>query len=223
MMVAQGVLEGLIRDNETSPLFYLSAFGLSLILGALHAMSPGHGKTVVAAYLVGASGRFYHAIALGSIVTLTHTGSVFALGLATLAASSYFMPTDVFPLLEIISGLLILILGISLLAPRLRNWLKKRRLLRILHHQTPGLVAPLCQVSQQRGPPLCVCGKAALSRPLQGNRSQLDQKGKEAVVLMRPQRRKVAHLPGRQRREQPRKCHHPPLLLTRPHRQQRLH
>lgn len=123
-----GILEGLIRDNETSPVFYLSAFGLSLILGALHAMSPGHGKTVVAAYLVGASGRYYHAVALGSIVTLTHTGSVFALGIATLAASSYFMPTNVFPLLEIISGLLILILGISLLTPRIRDWLRKRRL-----------------------------------------------------------------------------------------------
>ncbi len=89
---------------------------------------PGHGKTIVAAYLVGASGKFYHAIALGTIVTLTHTGSVFALGLATLAASSYLMPSNIFPLLEIISGLLIVILGIGLLIPRIRDWLKKRSL-----------------------------------------------------------------------------------------------
>lgn len=116
-----GILEGLILDNETSPLFFASAFSLALLLGALHALSPGHGKTVVAAYLVGASGKFYHAIVLGTIVTLTHTGSVFALGLLTLAASSYLMPTDVFPLLELVSGLLILGLGIGLLLPRLRD------------------------------------------------------------------------------------------------------
>ncbi|HKJ27237.1 MAG TPA: hypothetical protein VJ965_06350, partial [Anaerolineales bacterium] len=59
--------------------------------------------------------------------TLTHTGSVFALGLLTLAASSYFLPTDIFPFLELISGLLILILGVGLLAPRLRDWIKKRK------------------------------------------------------------------------------------------------
>ena len=123
-----GILEGLILNNETSPTFYLSALGLALLLGALHALSPGHGKTVVAAYLVGASGKFYHAIALGTVVTLTHTGTVFALGLATLAASSYLMPSNIFPMLEVISGLLILILGVSLLIPRLRDWRKKRTL-----------------------------------------------------------------------------------------------
>ena len=123
-----GILDGLIRNNETSPVFYMSAFGLSLVLGALHALSPGHGKTVVAAYLVGASGKTYHALALGSIVTLTHTGSVFAIGLITLAASAYFLPTDIFPYLEIISGVLILVLGFTLLLPRLRYWYQKRQL-----------------------------------------------------------------------------------------------
>lgn len=123
-----GILDGMIRNNETSPVFYLSAFSLSLVLGALHALSPGHGKTVVAAYLVGASGKTYHALALGSIVTLTHTGSVFAIGLITLAASSYFLPTDIFPYLEIISGILILVLGFTLLLPRLRSWAEKRQL-----------------------------------------------------------------------------------------------
>jgi ABC-type nickel/cobalt efflux system permease component RcnA/Tol biopolymer transport system component len=122
-----GILEGLILDNETSPLFFASAFSLALLLGALHALSPGHGKTVVAAYLVGASGKFYHAIVLGTIVTLTHTGSVFALGLLTLAASSYLMPTDVFPLLELVSGLLILGLGLGLLLPRLRDLYSQRQ------------------------------------------------------------------------------------------------
>ena len=144
-----GILEGLILNNETSPLFYLSALSLALILGALHALSPGHGKTIVAAYLVGASGKFYHAITLGSIVTLTHTGSVFALGLATMAASSYLMPSNVFPLLEIISGLLIVFLGTGLLIPRIRDWFKKRS----LDHRIKTLIPETQQApesSQQR-------------------------------------------------------------------------
>jgi len=114
------ILEGLVKEEEMTPLFLLSAFALSLVLGALHALGPGHGKTVVAAYLVGSQGKPHHAIALGSIVTLTHTGSVFLLGVLTMYVSRYIMPTDLFPFLEGLSGLLILVLGIGLLIPRLR-------------------------------------------------------------------------------------------------------
>jgi nickel/cobalt exporter len=117
------ILEGLMQKNESSFVFIFSAMALAALLGALHALSPGHGKTIVAAYLVGSQGKFYHAVALGGIVTLTHTGSVFALGLITLSASRYFLAADVFPVLELISGLLILVLGIGLLYPRLRAWI----------------------------------------------------------------------------------------------------
>ena len=116
------ILEGLVRDQQTSSTFILAAMGIAISLGALHALSPGHGKTIVAAYLVGSQGKFYHAVVLGVIVTLTHTGSVIALGLLTLAASRYFMPAHIFPILELISGLLIFFLGIGLLYPRLRSW-----------------------------------------------------------------------------------------------------
>ena len=74
----------------------------------------GDGKTVVAAYLVGSRGTSWHAIVLGSVVTLTHTGSVFLLGILTLAASQYILPTQVIPFLEILSGALILSLGLRL-------------------------------------------------------------------------------------------------------------
>jgi nickel/cobalt transporter (NicO) family protein len=121
------ILEGFLRTPNISPLLFLAAFAISLILGALHALSPGHGKTIVAAYLVGSQGKAYHAIALGLLVTLTHTGSVFALGLATLSLSQYIMPNQLFPALELVSGVLILVLGIGLLLPRLRTWLTERR------------------------------------------------------------------------------------------------
>ncbi|MCP4140631.1 MAG: hypothetical protein GY755_10140 [Chloroflexi bacterium] len=121
------VLEGFLRTPNISPLLFLAAFAIALILGALHALSPGHGKTIVAAYLVGSQGKAYHAAVLGLLVTLTHTGSVFALGLATLSLSQYIMPNQLFPALELISGLLILALGIGLLLPRLRTWLAERK------------------------------------------------------------------------------------------------
>lgn len=119
------ILEGLIKQQEGSLPYLLGALALAALLGALHALSPGHGKTIVAAYLVGSQGKAYHAFALGAIVTLTHTGSVFALGLIMLTASRYFLAADVFPILELISGLLIFLLGVGLLWPRLRILLRE--------------------------------------------------------------------------------------------------
>lgn len=121
------ILEGFLRTPQISPSLFLAALVIAMILGALHALSPGHGKTIVAAYLVGSQGKVRHAIALGTIVTLTHTGSVFLLGLATLSLSQYIMPTKLFPTLELASGLLIVVLGIVLLVPRLKVWLDERR------------------------------------------------------------------------------------------------
>lgn len=90
------------------------AFGL----GALHALSPGHGKTIVAAYLVGARGTVRHALLLGGIVTFTHTISVFGLGVATLFLSRYVLPEKIYPVLGVISGLSIVWIGAALLYQR---------------------------------------------------------------------------------------------------------
>ena len=114
----QEILLDLLRQKQFSIPFYLFALTIALALGALHALTPGHGKTVVAAYLVGSRGTTWHAIVLGSVVTLTHTGSVFLLGIITLAASQYILPTTIIPFLEILSGLLILGLGFYLLWQR---------------------------------------------------------------------------------------------------------
>ena len=90
-------------------------------LGGLHAFSPGHGKTVVGAYLVGSRGTAKHAAFLGLTVTATHTSSVFALGLVTLFASQYVLPEKLFPALSLASGAIILALGLSLFVTRLRS------------------------------------------------------------------------------------------------------
>lgn len=123
----QEILLNLVRTENMSVSFYAFALGISLALGALHALTPGHGKTVVAAYLVGSRGTAWHAIVLGSVVTLTHTGSVFLLGIITLAASQYILPTRLIPALEILSGVMIIVLGGALLIPRLRQWQVNRQ------------------------------------------------------------------------------------------------
>jgi nickel/cobalt exporter len=119
-----------IRGDYLSRLLHRSqiGWGLSLIgiavafgLGAVHAMSPGHGKTIVAAYLVGSRGTFKHAIFLGGMVTFTHTASVFLLGFVTLFLSKYVLPETLFPILGTISGLSIVWVGAALFFRRLRS------------------------------------------------------------------------------------------------------
>ena len=86
--------------------------------GAVHALSPGHGKTLVAAYLVGTRGTPKHAVLLGAMVTFTHTVSVFGLGLVTLYLSRFVLPEKIAPVLGVISGLTIVWVGATLLYRR---------------------------------------------------------------------------------------------------------
>jgi len=88
-------------------------------LGALHALEPGHGKTIVAAYLVGSRGTAKHAVLLGIVVTAAHTAGVYLLGAATLYASRYIVPEQLYPWLGAISGLSVAGLGIFIF---LRHW-----------------------------------------------------------------------------------------------------
>jgi ABC-type nickel/cobalt efflux system permease component RcnA len=92
----------------------LTALGLAVLLGGLHALTPGHGKTLVASYLVGSRGTVRHAMALGGIVTITHTASVIVIGLVALFASHWIMPDLLVPVLEIVSGALVVAMGARL-------------------------------------------------------------------------------------------------------------
>ncbi len=97
----------------------LSAAFIAAGLGALHALEPGHGKTIVAAYLVGSRGTAKHAVLLGLVVTGAHTAGVYLLGIVTLYASRYIVPEQLYPWLGAISGLSIAGLGIFIF---LRHW-----------------------------------------------------------------------------------------------------
>jgi nickel/cobalt transporter (NicO) family protein len=109
----------LIAVPEITPAIALFGLLLAFGFGALHAMSPGHGKTVVGAYLVGSRGTLKHAVFLGLTVTITHTLGVFALGLVTLFASNYILPEKMLPFLSFVSGLLVFFIGVSLFKDRL--------------------------------------------------------------------------------------------------------
>jgi ABC-type nickel/cobalt efflux system permease component RcnA len=87
-------------------------------LGALHALEPGHGKTIVAAYLVGGRGTARHAFLLGTIVTISHTAGVYLLGAVTLYAQKYILPEKLYPLMGVLSGILIAGMGFYLFLQR---------------------------------------------------------------------------------------------------------
>jgi len=110
----------LIAVRELTPSIALAGLLIAMILGAAHALSPGHGKTVVGAYLVGSRGTARHAAFLGATVTITHTAGIFALGLITLFASRYVLPEQIFPIMSVVSGAIVLAIGSSLFIKRLR-------------------------------------------------------------------------------------------------------
>ena len=120
------------RDDVLSRAFSDAAAGKGVLLillltafawGALHALSPGHGKAMVAAYLVGTRGTARHAVALGATVTITHTAGVFLLGVVALGLSEYVLPEDLYPWLNLVSGLMVLGVGAFVLR---KNVLRRR-------------------------------------------------------------------------------------------------
>jgi nickel/cobalt exporter len=114
-------LTRLLHQQALTPWMIAVAIGIAFALGAAHALTPGHGKTIVAAYLVGSRGTLKHAVFLGAMVTLTHTITVFLLGLATLFLFQYVVPQKVTQVLGAISGLSIVAIGGWMLYKRLRG------------------------------------------------------------------------------------------------------
>src|SRR5436305_3425311 len=121
--VADSGFTRLIAQGRLSVLVILASLAAALFWGAAHALSPGHGKTIVTAYLIGQRGTPRDAAALGAIVTLTHTIGVFALGLVTLALSQFIVPDQLYPWLNLVSGLLVVGIGAAVLRAR---WLHRR-------------------------------------------------------------------------------------------------
>lgn len=116
----------LITKENLSIGVILVSLLVAMFWGAVHALSPGHGKAIVAAYLIGARGTPRHAVYLGLITTLTHTLGVFALGLVTLALSEFIVPDDLYPWLNLVSAALVVAVGATVLRSRIRDWWRGR-------------------------------------------------------------------------------------------------
>ncbi len=125
-------------------LFSSGKWALTLIgvfaWGAAHSMSPGHGKTLVGAYLVGERATPLHAIFLAAITTVTHTVGVFALGLVTLFAARYILPEQLYPWLSLVSGCMVIAIGGNLLWQRWGRYASKKGSSHKAHAHDPGQI-----------------------------------------------------------------------------------
>ena len=110
-----------LLDGQLTPAAIATGIAIAYVFGAVHALSPGHGKTLVGAYLVGSRGTPQAALWLGLTTTVTHTLTVFVLGVTTLLASHYIDLDRVYPILGAVSGVAICLVGLRLLTMRLRD------------------------------------------------------------------------------------------------------
>jgi ABC-type nickel/cobalt efflux system permease component RcnA len=121
--IADSGFASLVSRDDLGFWVILASLGAALFWGMAHALSPGHGKAIVTAYLVGQRGTPRHAALLGLIVTVTHTVGVFALGLVTLLLSRFIVPDELYPWLNLVAGVLVVAIGASVLHAR---WEQRR-------------------------------------------------------------------------------------------------
>jgi nickel/cobalt exporter len=124
---SDGGFAALIEKDKLSAGVVLVSLFVAMFWGAAHALSPGHGKAIVAAYLVGTRGTPRHALYLGLITTVTHTVGVFALGLITLALSEFVVPETLYPWMNLIAAVLVVAVGIAVLRLRVLDWVRSKR------------------------------------------------------------------------------------------------
>jgi ABC-type nickel/cobalt efflux system permease component RcnA len=116
---SDGGFAALIEHQDLTLGVILVSLLVAMFWGAAHALTPGHGKAIVSAYLVGTRGRPRDALLLGGIVTVTHTIGVFALGGVTLGLSAFVVPEDLYPWLNLVSAVLVVAVGVAVFRQRI--------------------------------------------------------------------------------------------------------
>jgi ABC-type nickel/cobalt efflux system permease component RcnA len=139
--VADSGFTRLIGRSHLSVLVILASLAAALFWGAAHALSPGHGKTIVTAYLIGKRGSAKDAALLGAIVTITHTVGVFALGLVTLGLSQWIVPDRLYPWIDLVAGVMVVAIGVTVLRSRFAHARAHRHGHEHHHHSHKGLLA----------------------------------------------------------------------------------
>jgi len=120
-LTRSNALSDVLAKGAGDPLVVIGALLLAIALGALHALEPGHGKTLLAVSLVGARATPRQALVLASALTVAHTAGVLALGLVVLAATNWILPEQVYPWITLASGAVVTIIGGRALARELRR------------------------------------------------------------------------------------------------------
>ena len=110
-----------VLKNDNSIGFLSTTFFIAFILGAAHSLTPGHGKAVIAAYMVGTQGTLWDAVLLGIAITLTHVSIVIILGIVLLVTSQQILPSNALPVLSTLSGIIITVVGLWMIYRCLQN------------------------------------------------------------------------------------------------------
>lgn len=139
-------------ESATLPVV-LVALLAAFAFGAIHALEPGHGKTLVAAYFVGIKGTARQAIGLGLIIAATHTVGVLAIGVITIFGSRYILPEDLYPWLSLGAGIMVLALGVRLVLTRMSGFPLLHRLAHVLRHGHPHHHHEPADETEDRSPP----------------------------------------------------------------------
>ena len=120
-LARSNALSDLLAKGASDPLVVAGALLLAIVLGALHALEPGHGKTLLAVSLVGARATSRQALVLAAALTVAHTAGVLALGLVVLAATHWIVPEAVYPWITLASGVVVTAIGGRALAREVRR------------------------------------------------------------------------------------------------------
>jgi ABC-type nickel/cobalt efflux system permease component RcnA len=127
-------LLAMLRAGDLGASLIAGTLLAAMIWGAAHALTPGHGKAIVGAYLIGSRSTPWHAVYLGLTVTITHIFGVLALGLVALFASRYVLPEQLYPWLGAMSGLIVVGMGLFMLRQRVRPLIARYIAHRRDHH-----------------------------------------------------------------------------------------
>lgn len=119
--MAYSFIQSTVQASASSPAFPVLALAAAFVLGSLHALTPGHNKTLVGSYLVGARSRLGHALLIGMVTAFSHTASALVVGVLALSTAGQVASTQYLQWIGLPSGILTVGLGVWLLRKSFRT------------------------------------------------------------------------------------------------------
>ena len=123
--MSQDILKEVLYSEHLSLPVFLLMLAMAFILGAIHALGPGHGKSLMASYLIGSTGRIRDALILALSITISHVFSVIIIGLITLWITDFFWPEKISKWIGFFSGIAVIAIGIWIFMLRYRSFIQK--------------------------------------------------------------------------------------------------